>query len=377
MASSTTLSVFIVGTRAQLIKVAPAIVCCERAGQQVVLLLTGQHQETMQDLIAEFGIQARPEMAVGMSERATVVALLRWLPSAYVGIFRRLRQARALHARVNAIVHGDTLSTLLGALAANRAGARVVHLESGLSSGRLLDPFPEEATRRAVFRLADLALCPSADTAGYMRARYACEVVDTGGNTIEDAVSMVASSWGPEGDASAGSRRPYLVASLHRFQNIFDARRLRSLVDLLGQLGARFDVHFVLHPATRKRLQAQGLLEPLERTPGILLSPRLGYGEFLRLAAGAACVLTDGGSNQEELAVLGVPTIVMRQRTERTDGLGRNAVMEGEVSGGVAAYLLEGRHLELRSPNLAKESFGPSLRVSEHLDGAASPPGAA
>jgi UDP-N-acetylglucosamine 2-epimerase (non-hydrolysing) len=371
------LSVFIVGTRAQLIKVAPAIVCCEQAGQQIVLLLTGQHQETMQDLIAEFGIQVRPELAVGMSERATVLALLRWVPSAYMSIARRLKQARGVHARVNAVVHGDTLSTLLGALAANRAGARVVHLESGLSSGRLLDPFPEEATRRAVFRLADLALCPSADTAQYMRARYACAVVDTGGNTIEDAVSMVASGWQPEAGDATPERRPYLVASLHRFQNIFDADRLRELVDLLGELATRFEVYFVLHPATRKRLQAQGLLERLERTPNLVLSPRLGYGDFLRLAAGAACVLTDGGSNQEELAVLGVPTIVMRQRTERSDGLGRNAVMEGEVRGGVAAYLLEGRYAGLRRPSLASGAFGPSLRVSEHLAGAPTPPAAA
>jgi UDP-N-acetylglucosamine 2-epimerase (non-hydrolysing) len=211
--SQQVLSVFVVGTRAQLIKVAPVIVCCERAGQDVLLLLTGQHKETMQDLVEEFGIRAPQETAVEVSERATVFALVRWIPRAYLGVSRRLRLARKRYATVNAVVHGDTLSTLIGAIAARRAGASVVHLESGLSSGRLFDPFPEEATRRAVFRLADLALCPGPDSADYMRSRYRCEVVDTGGNTIVDAVSMVATRWSQDPAAAVGQPYPRSTVS--------------------------------------------------------------------------------------------------------------------------------------------------------------------
>ena len=176
---------------------------------------------------------------------------------------------------------------------------------------------------------------------------------------------MVAGGW--QAGSGASSDRPYLVASLHRFQNIFDAKRLRQLVDLLVALSDRFHVHFVLHPATRKRLEAQGYLARLAVLPHLVLSPRLGYGAFLRLASGAACVLTDGGSNQEELAVLGVPTIVMREHTERSDGLGQNAIMEADVPGGVGAYLLGDRHSELRRPSLVREGFGPSLTVRDHL----------
>lgn len=365
MASRPSLSVFVVGTRAQLIKVAPVIVCCERAGQDVLLLLTGQHKETMQDLILEFGIQSRQELAVEVSERSTVLSLLAWVPRAYLGVRRRLRACKKDYLEVNAVVHGDTLSTVIGALAARSAGARVFHLESGLSSGKLLDPFPEELTRRIVFRLADVALCPGPDSARYMRSRYRCEVVDTGQNTIVDSVMMAAGA--PPANATADVEKAYLVASLHRFQNIFDSRRLHALASTIETLAERFRIHFVLHPATRKRLESEGLLIRLSTVPNLNLSPRLGYREFLRLAAGAACVLTDGGSNQEELAVLGVPTIIMRQHTERLDGLGQNAIMEKSLPVSVVDYLLDGSFEALRRPSLVSARMGPSEMVARSL----------
>lgn len=356
-------NVFVVGTRAQLIKLAPVIVACEARGLSVLLLLSGQHKETMQDLVLEFGIRSPQEAAVEVGEHSTVLALLGWIPRAYAGLSGRLKALKRQHGKVNVVAHGDTMSTVLSALAARRRGIPVFHVESGLTSGKLFDPFPEELSRRIVFHLTDVALCPSAAATKLMR-RYRCRAVDTGGNTIEDAVLLALR------DRSASpynGDRPYLVASLHRFQNIFDAHRLAFLVALLEQLAVRYRIHFVLHPATRKRLEAGGYLARLGATEGIVLTPRLGYRDFLVLAAGATCVLTDGGSNQEELAVLGVPTVVMRKHTERADGLGASAVMEGEVAGGIADYMQRGAFIALRRPPVLRTAMGPSERVAEEL----------
>lgn len=366
------ISVFIVGTRAQLIKVAPVVVACQLREQPALLLLTGQHKETMQDLVEEFGITVPQVCAVEVSERSTILSLLRWMPRAYLGVSRELESARKKFPRVNVVVHGDTMSTVLGALAAKRRGIAVFHLESGLTSGRLFDPFPEELSRRIVFRLTDVAVCPGVESAAWMRSRYRCTVVDSGENTIVDSVMMAIrdSSRAP----GAADRAPYIVASLHRFQNIFDGMRLRYLVGFLKQVGERYPIHFVLHPATRKRLVAEDLLDEMSRAPGVTLSPRLGYREFLNLAADAACVLTDGGSNQEELAVLGVPTIVMRRHTERLDGLGENAVMESDVGPDLAGYCRSGGFEALRRPSRVKSKMGPSLVVAALLS-ASSPAG--
>lgn len=351
--------VFVIGTRAQLIKVAPVVVACERRGLPCTLLMTGQHEATMQDLIDEFGIASPQVNALPASEHATVRSLLRWLPAAYRGVRKRLRDT-GTHPTV--LVHGDTLSTLVGAFAARRHKARVIHLESGLSSGHLFNPFPEELCRRLVFRMTDVAMCPGAIAADYMRRHSRAEVIDTGGNTIVDAVALSGAV-----QVRHATEQPYLVASLHRFQNIYRNRRLLELVALIEALSAQYLVHFVLHPATRGRLERNGLLQRLSQLPQVHLAPRMGYREFLCLAAGAECVLTDGGSNQEELAALGVPTIIMREHTERPDGLGANALMESDVPGDVAGFVLGGKCVQLRSPHQLDFVEGPSARIAAFL----------
>ncbi|QWP78645.1 UDP-N-acetylglucosamine 2-epimerase [Lysobacter sp. K5869] len=353
--------VFVVGTRAQLIKVAPVIVACESRAARVRLLMTGQHKETMQDLIQEFGIRTVPEDAVELQERATVMSLLRWLPAAWLGVKRKLSGYSAEGGDWIVVVHGDTLSTLIGAAAARVTGLPCAHVESGLTSGKLLDPFPEEISRRLVFRFADLALCPDEASLEFMRRRHGARAVGTGGNTIVDAVKIVSPRVGPD------LERKYLVASLHRFQNIYQQARLSELVDLLVRLSDCYEVHFVLHPATRKRLEDSALRAKLEAAPGIRLSPRLGYGAFLRLVAGASCVLTDGGSNQEELAVLGVPTLIMRAHTERSDGLGQNACMEGAAPGGVFEFIRSGAYQQLRQAPAVDQGRSPSAVIAEQL----------
>lgn len=353
--------VFVVGTRAQLIKVAPVIVECERLDLTTVLLMTGQHQETMQDLVEEFGIKSPQLSALPAAEHATVRSLLRWLPAAYRGIRFQLKSLGAKPSCVDVLVHGDTLSTLVGALVGRRFGARIVHLESGLTSGRLFDPFPEELFRRLVFRLTNVAMCPSPEASAYMSKYHSARVIDTGGNTIIDAVAMT-------GAVAVAGLGPgdYLVASLHRFKNIYNISRLRRLIDMLEDISKHYRVRFVLHPATRRRLESAGLLKRMSAAPNIELKPRMGYGEFLRMAAGAACVLTDGGSNQEELAALGVPTIIMRERTERGDGLGENAVMETDVREGVVAFVTSGAFKQLKRPiSVNKES--PSRNIARAL----------
>lgn len=359
--SSASLCVFVVGTRAQLIKVAPVVVACERRGLPACLLMTGQHKETMQDLIGEFGIKSPQIDAYPTTERATVAALIRWVPGAYMGVKAQLSRLQVQHGRLNVLVHGDTLSTVLGAVAAKRAGARVVHLESGLTSEKLFDPFPEELSRRIVFRFADVAMCPNDESASHMQRYIHCEVVNTCGNTIVDAVSLTGAA------RKASAQTQYIVASLHRFQNIYDTGRLRALVRMLQATASHCPIHFVLHPATRKRLEKTGLYQQLEKTDGIKLSPRLGYGDFLRLVANAVCVLTDGGSNQEELATLGVPTIVMRKATERPDGLGSNAIMEGDVPLPMARYLQEGLFQSLQTAPALYRAPGPSQRTVDWL----------
>jgi len=349
--------IFVIGTRAQLVKVAPVLRSATEAGLEHTVWFSGQHKESMSDLLEDFGVGSVLRMPEGASERATVAGLLRWLPRAARDCYRYVREtgARGYGAPL-VVVHGDTLSTLVSALAGRLAGGDVVHLESGLTSKRLLDPFPEELLRRLTFRVTAYALCPN-DASVRRMERYACkDVVDTGENTLLDSVRYALDRESGHDDASAEA---YFVASIHRVQNIYDKSTLAGIVDELIAASEFAEVRFVLHPATKKRLAKTGLWNRLEAAKGVRLQARMPYTPFLSLLAHARGVFSDGGSNQEELSYLGVPTVLFRKRSERPDGLGRNVVLRDSI-GELAAFIRAGRLDGLRQARRLDPELQPS-----------------
>lgn len=332
--------IFIVGTRAQLVKVAPVLREAVAENLPHTVWFTGQHRESIDDLIADFELRSQFIMPDKHEERSSITSLLLWMPRMVRDCRRYLQdQGMLVAASPLAVVHGDTLSTLLGAIAAKLAGAEVVHLESGLSSNAALDPFPEEILRRLTFRLTRYALCPNAEATARMQQVSRCDVIDTGENTLLDSVRYALRV-----GYSAYQDRPgtYFVASLHRFQNIYPEARLTVLVEELLGVATIGKVYFVLHPPTERRLRETGLMERLSDAPNLILTPRLPYTRFVALIANARGAFSDGGSNQEELSYLGVPTVLFRERSERPDGLGRNIALRAELDLPLVDFILSG-----------------------------------
>ncbi len=326
--------IFVLGTRAQLVKVAPVLREAVDAGLDHVVWFTGQHNESIDDLITDFDVRSRFVLPESRQERSSIMKLLVWLPGTFFRCRRYIRNATIYTDEAPlVIVHGDTLSTWLGALAARFAGGRVVHLESGLTSGKLTDPFPEEILRRLTFKLTDYALCPNDAATARMRAEGKPEVVHTGENTILDCVR-----YATRDRQAFNEDKGYFIASIHRFQNIYHRATLQAIVDELLALSTLGEVLFILHPPTEQRLRKYGLYETLDASPSVTLRSRMPYTDFLGLMSGARAVLSDGGSNQEELSYLGVPTILFRERSERPDGLGENIVLRSEVRCSLAEF---------------------------------------
>ena len=161
----------------------------------------------------------------------------------------------------------------------------------------------------------------------------------------------------PPDAESAGS---YFLASIHRFQNIYSEKRLGNIVDELLGLSALAPVSFILHPPTELRLRKYGLYGRLAEAPGVDLSPRLPYTQFVALIAVARAVISDGGSNQEELSYLGVPTVLFRSRSERPDGIGANVVLRSEIGRPIADYARSGELDALRRPSRVDADLHPS-----------------
>lgn len=355
--------IFVLGTRAQLVKVAPVLREAIESGLDHVVWFTGQHNESIDDLIADFNISSAFVLPRDRSERSSILRLLSWLPGTFFKCRRYIRSVAADAGREPlVVVHGDTLSTFLGALAARFGRGRVVHLESGLSSGKLTDPFPEEILRRLTFRITDCALCPNDEATNRMRAAGTPEVVHTGENTILDCVRYATRS-----QPTSASGPGYFIASIHRFQNIYQRATLAGIVDELIALSEHGEVQFILHPPTEQRLKKYGLYALLGDATGVRLRSRMPYTDFIELMSGARAVLSDGGSNQEELSYLGVPTILFRDRSERPDGLGENIVLRSEIRSSLAEFARTNAIDALRRESRILDAVQPSKTSVEAL----------
>lgn len=310
--------IFIIGTRAQLIKVAPVIYIFEKNKLNPIIIFTGQHKDTMEDLLVEFSIQVKPIYLIKPKEHSSIFSLLFWTPLIFIKIKYFLSKIKNPSY---IFVHGDTLTTLLSSLASKLTNHKIVHLESGLTSEKILSPFPEEIIRRIVFRLTNIACCPSLLNVERMKKYKNIEILYTHGNTILDSIFQL------ELLSQSIQKNNSCVVSIHRFQNINNFKRLEGIVKMLINISQNYTVNFVLHPATLKKLKAFNLFNLLNKTKNINLLPRMTYKKFIALSLANEFVISDGGSNQEELAFFGHPTIILRDTTERTDGIGKNVVL--------------------------------------------------
>lgn len=335
----------IIGTKAQLIKMAPVMRSLQQHHIAFTYVYTGQHRITMSALEQQFDLPS-PDFTLYQGPEVTRV----WqVPTWFVTCLRHAWQLRQqLFGKPGSaylVVHGDTFSTALGALFGLWFRQPVAHVEAGLRSNHVWQPFPEEVTRRLVSRLSSVHFCPGTWAARNL-SHSPGEVVLLPANTLYDTLQLALQHQiqTPSVDASA-----YAVCSFHRFETLARPSQLRRALRLVFLAARQYRIICILHPATQVRLQQLGWWTWLQKVPNIMWQPRLTYFDFLQLIQGAQFVLTDGGSNQEECAYLGKPCLLLRKFTERPEGLGENVVLSDFSLHKTAEFLQDWPNLS-RSP---------------------------
>ena len=324
-----------VGTKPEYIKTAPVLRELERRGVEYRILDIGQHGELPASFFDPLGIHPAAVRLGNGVEVTTIPAAVRWAVGVARHLFRRrskLRRDLFGGEQGPCIVHGDTPSTLLATALARRAGLDVCHLESGLRSFDLLQPFPEEISRILVMKNSAVHYAPNEDAIrnlDKMKVRGA--VVRTPGNTAIDGVQHVL----PEPVQPASG--PGVVA-VHRVENLHHKGRMDGLIELLRLAAATGPTRFLVHPPTDRALTKTDRWDEVVAT-GVEAEPLLPHGRFIRACAEARWVITDSGSLQEETALLGVPTLLWRSRTERPDGLDSCVVMSNYDLDVVGSFL--------------------------------------
>jgi UDP-N-acetylglucosamine 2-epimerase (non-hydrolysing) len=352
-----------IGTKAQLVKMAPVLLAMQSEDVPFRFILTGQHRETMQELIRGFGLPAPDTVLVEAGESDTPVGLLSWFFVSFQHMLCWHRETMGGSARARGIiVHGDTLSTLWGALFGKLKGIPVHHVEAGLRSFNLLRPFPEELVRILVTWLSDVCYAPGDFAAKNLSGKSGKVVIDTRQNTLLDSLRMALMA----SPSSVEGQPPYLVVSIHRAENLLDKQLFSQIVGMIGDIATLGHIKFVLHPVTRTYLASNGLTAGLVRR-GVELVDRMDYFAFIRLLVNSRGLITDGGSNQEEASYLGLPCLLMRKETERTEGLGDNvriSAYDPQVVGEFAARCFATPWQTKTLPDA-----NPSIAIARHLAG--------
>ena len=319
------------GTTGELIKLAPVIAELRRRSAEPLLLSTGQQVTQIPAFQHELGL---PPVDVWLARgfRGHDLELKHEIPSwVYRVCSTVILKRRALRRRLTAdarapyvIVHGDTMTTLLGALAGKALRVPIAHVEAGMRSGDWRNPFPEELNRTIAARLVDLHFAPGlGPVANLRRERVSGEIIDTGQNTIRDAVDLVAERSAPTIELPAG---PFGLVSVHRFELIEREELFRPLLERLHAHSRRQPVLFVDHSVTAAVIDRSPALARLfdERFRRVARQP---YLQFIALLRQAEFVVCDSGGSQEECAFLGIPCLIHRAVSEHDTGLDGSVVL--------------------------------------------------
>ena len=305
----------VVGTRPEAIKLAPVVVALRRqAGLRAVLVVTGQHRALVDDVFAQFQLHPDHDLGLaGSSANGDFTARAMLAVGALIGTDR----ADMI------VVQGDTASATAAALAAFQAGVPIAHVEAGLRTGDLAAPFPEEGNRRLIAQVATLHFAPTgAARDALKREGVRAASIEVTGNTGVDAIlevdQRVRGLPRAPGLPDLPADLPMVLVTTHRREN-HGAPMLRIL-DGVARIAEREEAAIVLpvhpNPAVSRVVRSR-----LGGVSGVHLVEPLSYHAFVWALRRAALVLTDSGGVQEEAPVLGTPVLVLRNSTERPEGV--------------------------------------------------------
>lgn len=310
----------IFGTRPEAIKLFPLIRCLESDERFVSrVCVTGQHRELLGQVLDIAGIVPDHSLAAMRPGQS-----LDCLTGRLLELVGPVLDAESPDI---VVVQGDTSSAFAAALAAHYRGIPIAHVEAGLRSGNLDHPRPEEFNRKAIAALASFHFAPTrAAMESLLRENVAADTIHLTGNTGIDAVLWMATRLrnnprlAPEMariEAACAGRR-IISVTCHRRENL--AHGIAQVGDALDTIARRDDVAIVL-PAHPNPLVAEPLMERLSGRSNIHVTTPFCYPDFVRLLQVSHLVLTDSGGVQEEAATLGTPLLVLRDTTERPEGV--------------------------------------------------------
>lgn len=311
---------FIFGTRPEAIKMAPLILWFRKSPElwDVKVCVTAQHREMLDQVLDFFGI--RPEYDLNLMKAN------QGLSGLTARILEHLEPVLKTESPDYVVVQGDTTSAFSGALAAYYQQIQVIHIEAGLRSGNKLSPFPEEMNRILAGHIADWHFAPTPGAAANLHKESISERVFVTGNTVIDALLLGLDIIRSKGEAeyaeffgNPDAAQKIILVTGHRRESF--GAPFEAICHALLKLAQKYPEVKIIYPVHLNPNVQEPVFRILGNTKNIQLMDNLSYPHLIWLLSRAHFVLTDSGGIQEEAPALGKPVLVMREVTERTEGV--------------------------------------------------------
>jgi UDP-N-acetylglucosamine 2-epimerase (non-hydrolysing) len=333
-----------IGTRPEAVKLAPVVAALRAADDfRCTVVATGQHKEMFRQVAETFGFAVDTDLDV-MSPNQTLAGLTARLIERIDGCLESVRPDMAL-------VQGDTTTVLAASLACFYRRIPIGHVEAGLRTGNIWSPFPEEVNRRLAAPLVTLHFAPTeAARAALLREAVPEDAISVTGNSVIDALRMEI-----ERQADNVSLRgridedlclnvgddwaqvPIVLITGHRRENF--GRGIEQICKAIVTLAERFLDHRFIYPVHLNPNVLEHVNRLLGHLPNVRLIAPQGYSNFVTLMSRCRLVLTDSGGVQEEAPTLGKPVLVMRDTTERPEGVAAGtAILTGPDATSIVAH---------------------------------------
>jgi UDP-N-acetylglucosamine 2-epimerase (non-hydrolysing) len=317
--------VFIIGTRAELIKSFPLMLELRKSKQDYYFIHTGQH--SLGNLCEIFNVK-KPDLVLTEEPKksskfnANQIKAIFWN---FLIIFKIKQKINSLKDIDYVVYHGDTMTTLSAAIASSRLlnwnkKYKNVHLEGGLRSESLLEPFPEEISRIVADHFSDIILAVSPRAKKNVKDYKRKDVILVG-NSVIDSIE-IALKLAKAKKVEPLSKERFALITIHRHENLKNKQRLEKIVEILSSL--KIKSYFMIHDNTKKKFEQFGLMRELTKNKNIILAEPKDYPFFIYQMSKCSLIVCDGGSMQEESLVFEKPCIILRKATERQEGLDSN-----------------------------------------------------
>jgi UDP-N-acetylglucosamine 2-epimerase (non-hydrolysing) len=303
----------VLGTRPEAIKLAPVILAFQASPLfETRVVLTGQHKEMVAQVMALFQLTPDRDLEL-MTPRQTLTHVT---CSALEGLRKEFGENRPDLV----LVQGDTTTAFAAALAAFYDQIPVGHVEAGLRTDNLYDPFPEEANRRLISQVAQLHFAPTAQSAKNLQASGVVGEIHTTGNTVIDALLLMAAA-APSCEVPGldWQKQRVILATVHRRENW--GTPLKDIATGFLKVLERHPDTALLLPLHKNPTVREPLQEWLGDHPRVFLTEPLDYDRLVAAIRGCTLLLTDSGGLQEEAPSLGKPVLVLRRTTERPEAV--------------------------------------------------------